>query len=98
MAFKSFTQASTTSLATIYTVPAGKEAVIHAIFVTPKVATANVDIKAGGGYIGYRIPLVLGGTLFYPKPANLEAGDVIQFLGDVAGDSEIFISVLETDV
>lgn len=95
MAFKNVPLAADGTLQTVYTVPSGYEAVVHAIFITPKVASTYIDLKAGGGYIGYRIPLVLGGTLYYPKPANLEATDTIQFLADNSGDAEIFISILE---
>lgn len=98
MAFKNVTVVADGTLQTVYTVPASTEAVVHSIFITPKVASTNVDLKAGGGYIGYRLPAVLGGTLFYPKPANLEAGDTLQFLADNSGDAEIFISILEQAV
>lgn len=98
MAFKNITAVMSNTLTTVYTVPANKEAVVHAIFITPKVGSTNIDLKAGGGYIGYRVPLVLGGTIFYPKPANLEASDTIQALCDVASDAEIFLSILEKDV
>ena len=98
MAFKTVAASSAATLTTLYTVPASKEAVVHAIFITPKVAETKVDIKANGFYIGYRIPLVLGGSLFYPKPANLETGDTIQALTDVAADCDIFLSILEKDV
>lgn len=98
MAFKNVPAVMAATLTTIYTVPAGQEAVVHAIFVTPKVGSTNIDLKAGGGYIGYRVPLVLGGTLFYPKPANLEAGDTIEALCDVAADADIFLSILEKAV
>ena len=98
MAFKNAGGNLTAALVTQYTCPSGKEAVIHAIFVTPLVASTTVDIKVAGIYIGKNIPIVEGGSLYYPKPANLEASDTIQALAAVASDAEIFISILEKDV
>jgi len=98
MAFKNAGGNLTASLVTQYTCPAGKEAVVHAIFITPLVLETTIDIKVAGIYIGKDIPIVAGGSLYYPKPANLEDGDTIQALCAVASDAEIFISVLEKDV
>lgn len=98
MAFKNAGGNLTDTLVVQYTCPALKEAVIHAIFVTPKVAATEIDIKCAGIYIGNKVPAVIGGSLFYPKPANLEAGDTIEALATVTGDADIFISILEKDV
>ncbi len=102
MAFINKEALLTSTLATIYTVPAGKEAVIHAIYFTPLVATTDVTLKAGvsgsTGHVGKEVPLVEGGTLFYPKPVNLAAAEILEAKCLVSSDVEIFISILEKDV
>lgn len=101
MPFINKTISLTASLATIYTVPALKEAVIHAVYVTPVVPTTTVDLKAGAsgatGYVGKDVPLVEGGTLFWPKPVNLAAGEILEAKAAVLNDAEIFLSILEKD-
>ena len=91
----------TDTLATVYTCPALKEAVIHAVYVTPLVSSTTVDLKAGAsgstGYIGKDVPLVAGGTLYFPKPVNLAAGEILEAKTLVSSDSEIFLSILEKD-
>lgn len=88
----------------VYTAPAGKEAVIHAIFVTPKDGVSSTLISTNVeatdlslGYIGRNIPLVEGGTLYYPKPVNLAAGESLECACASDGDAEIFASILEQD-
>ncbi len=102
MAFINDTTILTNALVTLYTVPALKEAVIHAIYVTPVVAETSVTIKAGAsgstGHIAKEVPIVLGGTLYFPKPVNLAAGEIIEANCLVSSDAEIFLSILEKDV
>lgn len=101
MAFKNDTQSLTAALATLYTVPASKESVIHAIYVTPVVASTHVTIKAGAsgstGFVCKDVPLVAGGTLYFPKPVNLAAAEIIEASCDTDDDAEIFLSILEKD-
>lgn len=101
MAFKNDITTLTDTLATLYTVPSLKEAVIHAIYVTPVVSSTTVDIKAGPsgstGYIAKNVPLVDGGTLYLPKPVNLAASEIIEAKCAVSSDAEIFLSILEVD-
>jgi len=99
MAFKNVTLSLPAALTTVYTCPAGKEAVIHAIFVTPLVDDTTVTIKAGSpgntGHVGKDIPLVAGGSLYYPKPVNLAENEIIEAQTVTNDDCEIFLSILE---
>jgi hypothetical protein len=95
MAFKNASTTLTSTLATVYTCPASTEAVIHAIYVTPHVASTTVDLKAAGGWLGEAIPVAYGGSFSFPKPVNLVAGETIQAKCDVSSDASIFLSVLE---
>jgi len=101
MAFINKTAVLTDTLATVYTVPALKEAVVHAVYFTPLVASTEVTIKAGvsgsTGHIGKDVPLVAGGTLFFPKPVNLAAGEILEAKATVSSDAELFLSILEKD-
>ena len=98
MAFKNAQATLTGTLATVYTCPASTEAVVHAIYITPHVAETDIDLKAAGGWLGEEVPLVKGGTLFFPKPVNLVAGETIQAKCAVASDASIFASILEQSV
>lgn len=87
----------------LYTVPAGKEAVVHAIYMTPMVDTQTwVTLKAGAvgstGHIGREIPAVKGGAPFWPKPVNLATGEIIEAACLADGDIEAFLSILEKDL
>lgn len=97
MAFKNATLVLTAAEQIVYTVPAGKEAVVHSLFVTPLVPDTTVTLKAAGGHIGKDLPLVEGGSLYYPKPANLADGETLVAACGVDGDAEIFLSILEQD-
>jgi len=98
MAFKNAGGNLTSSLVTQYTCPVGKEAVVHSLIVTPLVAATKFTLKCAGIHTGKDIPLVYGGSAFYSKPFNLEAGDTVQASCTVTDDAELFMSVLEKDV
>lgn len=84
----------------VYLVPAGQEAVVHAIFATPLVpsSTVSVQIKDAAvqtAFIGKDMPLTTGGTLYFPKPINLAAGESLEASCAVNDDVDLVISVLE---
>jgi hypothetical protein len=88
---------------TLYTCPAGKEAVIHALYLSNVDGTnsADVDIEVtidGGStyrYVGKTIPVPADSTLILDKPINLEASDILAITASASGDVEAFASVLE---
>ena len=103
MAFKNAAFNLQVAMNPIYTCPVGKEAVVHSIFATPLVATTTVSIQfTDSGLtstsIGKEVPLVFGGSLYYPKPLNLKAGESIDASCLVNNDVDFVISVLEKDV
>ncbi len=103
MAFKNAAGVLTTVMTSIYTCPAGKEAVVHSIFATPLVPVTTVSLQFTDAallstHIGKDIPLIAGGSLYYPKPMNLEAGESLDASCQANGDIEFVMSILEQDV
>ena len=102
MAFKNGAANVSTTRRTLYTVPAGQEAVVHSIFlanVEPNNETVNATIEFfdGSAYfkIGNNLPVPAQSTLVFDKPVNLTAGDSITVVGDKVNGLTCFISILE---
>jgi len=99
--FKNAGVAIGTSRTTLYTTPAATQSVIHALYISniDGVNDADVTVEAtvGGVYfhIAKSVPVPAGATLLLDKPINLEAGDILTLTASVAGDLEVFASVLE---
>lgn len=106
MAFLSRGTTITTGGDTIYTCPASKEAVIHALFIsnvdgsTSATVTIEVyDSSATTTYkIGLNLPVPAQSTLVLDKPINLETGDYVTLTAVVNGDLEAVASILEQSV
>lgn len=87
----------------LYTCPAGKTAVVHALFVTNVDGTdpSMVDIKAtvDGGttyrHIAKTIPVPQDTTFTLDKPVNLGPGDKLTLKASDAAFIEAFASVME---
>jgi len=101
--FKNAGVAIGTSRTTLYTTPAATQSVIHALYISniDGVNDADVTVEAtvDGGttyfHIAKAVPVPAGATLLLDKPINLEAGDILTLTASVAGDLEVFASVLE---
>lgn len=91
------------ALNTFYTCPVGFEAVVHSVFISPNVANTLItlgvqNVALAFGPIVKDVPLIYGGTLYFPKPVNLAAGESIQASCSLNADAEIFLSILEQAV
>lgn len=100
MAFKNAKLKLQAAMGTVYTCPAGQEAVIHSIICTPLVAESDVSVQVkdtglATAFIGKDMPLVAGGSLYFPKPLNLAAGEAIEAQCTVNDDVDMVISLLE---
>ena len=101
--FKNAGVAVGTSRTTLYTCPSGKEAVIHALYLSnidgTNSVTADIEITIDGGttyrYIGKTLAVPADSTLIPDKPINLEAGDILAITASATGDLEAVCSILE---
>ena len=101
--FKNAGSAIGTSRTTLYTCPAATQAVIHALYISNidgvNDADVTVEVTVDGGttyfHIAKTVPVPADATLLLDKPINLEAGDILALTASVAGDLEVFASVLE---
>jgi len=101
--FKNAGSAIGTSRTTLYTCPAATQAVIHALYISnidgSNDADVSIEVTVDGGstyfHIGKTVPVPADATLLLDKPINLEAGDILGLTASVAGDLEVFASVLE---
>ena len=101
--FKNAGVAIGTSRTTLYTCPAATQTVIHALYISNidgvNDADVTVEVTVDGGttyrHIVRLVPVPAGATLQLDKPINLEAGDIIGLTASVAGDLEVFASILE---
>ena len=92
-----------TSRTTLYTAPAATQSVIHALYISNidgvNDADVTVEVTVDGGttyfHIAKTVPVPADATLLLDKPINLEAGDILALTASVAGDLEVFASVLE---
>jgi hypothetical protein len=88
---------------TIYTVPAGKYAVIHAIYLCNTYGLedlyANIEVVASGGgssfNIAYMQPVGANQYLVVDRPINLQDGESIKVTGSRDASIDAFASVLE---
>lgn len=101
--FKNAGMAIGTSRTTLYTTPANTQSVIHALYISnvdgTNDADVTVEVTTDGGttyfHIAKTVPVPADATLLMDKPINLEAGDIIALTASVAGDLEVFASILE---
>lgn len=101
--FKNAGTAIGASRTTLYTAPAGTQAVIHAIYISnvdgESTADVSIEITTDGGttyfHVAKTVPVPADATLILDKPMNLEAGDILALTASVAGDLEVFASILE---
>ena len=101
--FKNAGIAIGTSRTTLYTCPALTQSVIHAMYISNVDGTNDADVTlevtTDGGttyfHVAKLVPVPAGSTLILDKPINLEAGDIIGLTASVAGDLEVFASILD---
>ena len=87
----------------IYTCGAGKQCLVHALYLSNIDGTnsvnATVEVTFDGGTtyvpIAKTVPVPADSTLILDKPLNLEAGDKVKVTASVAGDLSAFASILE---
>ncbi len=104
-----FVNAGDTNISTsgdeLYTCGAGKECLVHALYLSNIDGTSSVDatveVTFDGGTtyvpVAKTIPIPADSTLILDKPLNLEAGDKVKITASVAGDLSVFASILEID-
>jgi hypothetical protein len=101
--FKNAGVAVGTTATVLYTCPASKEGIIHALYISnidgTNSADVDVEVSVDGGttfyYVGKTIPVPADSTLILDKPINLESLDVIRLTASVAGDLQAFASILQ---
>ena len=101
--FKNAGVAIGTSRTTVYTAPAATQSVIHALYISNidgvNDADVTVEVTVDGGstyrHIAKTVSVPADATLLLDKPINLEAGDILGLTASVAGDLEVFASILE---
>lgn len=88
---------------TVYTVPAGKYAVIHAIYLCNTYGLedlfVNIEVVASGGgsstNIAYMQPVGANQYLVVDRPINLQDGEALKITGSRNDSIDAFASVLE---
>ena len=101
--FKNASRAIAASPGTVvYTAPAGVTAVIHTLAVSnvssvPENITIHInDASASTSFrLMKDVPVPVGGTMYFPKPINLEEGDSIRLTSSSTNLLEAFLSILE---
>ena len=101
--FKNAGVAIGTSRTTLYTAPSNTQSVIHALYISNidgvNDANVTVEVTVDGGttyrHICKTVSVPADATLLMDKPINLEAGDILGLTASVAGDLEVFASILE---
>lgn len=104
-AFKNAGVVIGTTETVLYTVPTGKTAVIHALYISNVDGSiqGNVDIKItiDGGttymHVGKNIPVPPDSTFYLEKPINLESNDKVAFICDHANVLEAVASIMEVN-
>lgn len=89
----------------LYTCPAGKTAVIHALYISnvDDSIQGNVDIKVtiDGGtsymHVGKNIPVPPESSFFLEKPINLESNDKIALVCNASNVLEVVASIMEVN-
>jgi hypothetical protein len=77
--------------------------VIHALYISNidsvNDADVTIEVTIDGGttyrHIAKAISVPANSTLILDKPINMEAGDILGLTASVAGDLEVFASILE---
>ena len=102
--FKNAATGSNTELTPVYTCPAATTGVVHAIYLSNVDGTndATIDVAVSGSayfddrrYLLKTVSIPADSTTVIEKPINLGAGDRLETKASVAGDIEVFVSILE---
>jgi len=102
--FKNAATGSNTALTPVYTCPAATTGVVHAIYLSNVDGTndATIDVAVSGSayfderrYLLKTVNIPADSTTVIEKPINLGAGDKLETQASVAGDIEVFVSILE---
>ena len=102
--FKNAASGSNTALTPVYTCPAATTGVVHAIYLSNVDGTndATIDVAVSGSayfddrrYLLKTVSIPADSTTVIEKPINLGAGDRLETKASVAGDIEVFVSILE---
>ncbi len=102
--FKKAATGSNTALTPVYTCPAATTGVVHAIYLSNVDGTndATIDVAVSGSayfddrrYLLKTVSIPADSTTVIEKPINLGAGDRLETKASVAGDIEVFVSILE---
>ena len=102
--FTSAATGSRTDLLTMYTCPAATTSIIHAIYLSNVDGTndATVNVAVSGSatfqtrrYLLKTVDVPADSTVVIEKPINLGAGDKLETQASVAGDIDVFASILE---
>lgn len=86
----------------LYTTPSSTSSVIHALIISNTSASpqnVTVQVVDASASTSFRLltnaPIPVGGSLFFPKPVNLEVGDSIRITSSTASALEAYASILE---
>jgi hypothetical protein len=86
----------------LYTAPSSTSSVVHAMIIantssSPQNVTVQmIDASASTSFrLLTNAPIPVGGSLFFPKPINLEVGDSIRITGSTSATLEAYASILE---
>ena len=95
-----FTNASSESVGTIltdvYTVPAGVQAVVHAVYLSNVLGTTiNVNLLVDTTNVLSNIEMLASSSIVLNKPINLKAGQVLKVRSSADVSLDIFCSILE---
>jgi len=101
--FRNAGVAISTSRTTVYTTPSATQSVIHALYISNvdgvNDGSVTIEVTVDGGttyrHIAKTVPVPANSTLVLDKPINMEAGDILGLTASVAGDLEVFASILE---
>ena len=102
--FKNAVTGSSTSVGAFYTCPVSTTAVVHAVYLSNVDGTndATIDVAVSGSayfddrrYLLKTVSIPADSTTVIEKPINLGAGDRLETKASVAGDIEVFVSILE---
>jgi len=93
---------ASTSGTTLYTVPSGKYATIHAIYCTNKynledlyVNVEIIDASSNSFFIAYLLPVTANIPTVLERPINLEASEVLKITASRATSIDVVASILE---
>jgi hypothetical protein len=93
---------NTTPGTVIYTTPSATSSVVHTLIIAntsaqpQNVTVQMVDVSTSTSFrLLTNAPIPVGGSLFFPKPINLEAGDAIRITASTSASLEAYASILE---